>query len=132
MGPIEDEVEEVPRSRRIARTSAHTPTPQIAEVDSATNRVRTTSTQAGATVRRTITGRGLALVMPRSKVRGKVTVTIDGKLAATVDTKYGSTQARRVVWWTRWTTSATHTVVVRVSGTSGRPTVSLDGLLVTK
>ena len=99
---------------------------------SATNEVRTTSTTKGATVRRTITGRGLALVMPRSPVRGKVTVTIDGVLAATVDTYNKATQARRVAWWKTWSTSASHTVVVRVSGTSGRPTVSLDGLIVLK
>ncbi len=103
-----------------------------AEVESATNAVRTTTTQAGATVRRTITGREIALVMPRSRVRGKVTVTIDGVLAATVDTYYKSTQARRVAWWKTWSSSATHTVVLRVSGTAGRPTVSLDGIIVVK
>ncbi len=103
-----------------------------AAVASATNEVRTTSATKGATVRRTITGRGLALVMPRSPVRGKVTVTIDGVLVATVDTHNKATQARRVAWWKTWSTSASHTVVVRVSGTSGRPTVSLDGLIVLK
>jgi subtilisin family serine protease len=103
-----------------------------AAVDSATNGVRTTSKQTGATVKRTITGRGLAVIMPRSTARGRITLTIDGVQVATVDTYYKSTQARRVVWWKTWSSSASHTVTIRVSGTSGRPTVSLDGLIVTK
>ena len=101
-------------------------------MDSATNRVRTTSRVAGATVRTTFTGRGIAVVMPRSSVRGKVSIYLDGTKVATVDTYASSAQARRVVWSKAWTSSARHSIVVRVSGTSGRPTVSLDGLIVTK
>ncbi len=103
-----------------------------AAVSSATNAVRTTSTRAGATVATTFTGRGIAVVMPRSSARGRVTIYIDGVKAATVDTYYKSTQARRVVWAKTWKTAGSHRILVRVSGTAGRPTVSLDGLLVTR
>ncbi len=103
-----------------------------AAVASATNQVRTTSTRAGASVRTTFTGRGIALVMPRSSIRGKVTVYVDGVKVATVDTYSKTAEARRVVWAKRWSTVATRRVVVRVSGTSRRPTVSLDGFIITK
>lgn len=103
-----------------------------APVASATNAVRTTSTRAGASVSYTFTGRGVAVVMPRSTVRGRVTVYIDGVKAATVDTRHSTVQARRVVWAKRWSTSARHTIRIRVNGTAGRPTVSLDGLIITK
>jgi subtilisin len=103
-----------------------------ATVVSATNQVRTTASAAGATVRTTFTGRGIAIVMPRSRSRGKVTVTIDGVRVATVDTYASVAQGRRVVWAKLWSTSARHTMIVRVSGTSGRPTVSLDGLVITR
>jgi subtilisin family serine protease len=103
-----------------------------AEVTSATNHVRTTSKQAGATVKTTVTGRALTLVMPRSSVRGKFTVTVDGVKVATVDTYYSSSQARRVVWTTAWSTSKSRHISIRVSGTSGRPTVSMDGLIITR
>jgi subtilisin len=103
-----------------------------ATVDSATNRVRTSSTQAGATVRTTFTGRAIAIVMPRSSVRGKFTVWLDGVQVATVDTYAKSGQGRRIVWSKTWKSSATHQLLLRVSGTPGRRIVSLDGLIVTK
>ncbi len=101
-----------------------------ATVSSATNRVRTSSTQAGAAARFRFTGRGIALVMPRSKVRGKVTIYIDGVYAATIDTYSSTTQARRVVYGKTWPTAGSHKITVRVSGTRNRPTVSMDGLIV--
>ncbi|MEJ7749139.1 MAG: hypothetical protein WKF56_07530, partial [Candidatus Limnocylindrales bacterium] len=99
-------------------------------VASATNGVRTTSRQSGATARLTFDGRGIALVMPRSTIRGKVAVYLDGALAGTVDTRAGSVQPRRVVFHKTWTRAGTHTLKIRVLGTSGRPTVSLDGFVV--
>jgi hypothetical protein len=101
-----------------------------ASVASATNGVRTTSRQAGATSQFTFTGRGIALVMPRSSLRGKVTVYLDGVLTATVDTWASTAEARRVVFQQTWASAGTHTIKIRVSGTPDRPTVSLDGLIV--
>ena len=113
-------------------TLSYTGTWKRAAVSSATNAVRTTSTKAGSTVKASFTGRGIAVVMPRSTVRGRVTIYIDGVKVATVDTYAKTAQARRVVWAKTWKTSAAHKILVRVSGTSGRPTVSLDGFLVTR
>ncbi|MEJ7748560.1 MAG: S8 family serine peptidase [Candidatus Limnocylindrales bacterium] len=101
-----------------------------AEVASATNGVRTTSSRAGSVARLTFTGRGIAVVMPRSRVRGKVGVYLDGALAATVDTRAATVQARRVVFQRTWTRSGTHTIRLRVAGTSRRPVVSLDGFVI--
>ena len=38
--------------------------------------------------------------------------------------------ARKVVFARNWTSSGTHTIELRVAGTSGRPSVSLDGFVV--
>jgi hypothetical protein len=103
-----------------------------ASTSSSTHGVRTTSTQAGAAARFDFTGRGVALIMPRSRVRGKVSIYIDGKYRMTVDTYSRSSQARRVVYATSWTTAGKHRITVRVSGTRGRPTVSIDGFVVLK
>jgi len=101
-----------------------------ASVASATNGVRTSSNQAGAASQSTFNGRGIALVMPRSSLRGKVTVYLDGVLTATVDTWASTAEARRVVFQQTWASASTHTIKIRVSGTPDRPTVSLDGLIV--
>ena len=101
-----------------------------ASVASATNGVRTTSRQEGATSQFTFNGRGIALVMPRSSLRGEVTVYLDGVLTATVDTWASAAEARRVVFQQTWASASPHTIKIRVSGTSDRPTVSLDGLVV--
>jgi chitodextrinase len=99
------------------------------DVSTGTNRVWTSSTRNGATATYTFTGRGIAVVMPRGTSRGKVSIVLDGKTVATVDTHASSSQPRRVVFRRDWLTSATHTIVVKVQGTSGRPTVSVDGFV---
>ncbi|HYH91951.1 MAG TPA: hypothetical protein VD763_02240, partial [Candidatus Saccharimonadales bacterium] len=101
-----------------------------AAVASATNLVRTTSTATGATASYQFTGRGIALVMPRSSVRGRVTIYIDGVNVAVVDTYSRTVQARRVVFHKTWASAGTHRITVRVNGTSGRRTVSIDGFVV--
>ena len=103
-----------------------------ATVSGSTHHVHTTSKSAGATVRTTFTGRGIALIMPRSSGRGKATIYIDGVAVATIDTYASSAQSRRIVFARSWGSSATHSIIVKVLGTSGRPSVSLDGLIITR
>jgi hypothetical protein len=96
----------------------------------ATNGGITTSTQAGAAVRYRFTGRTVAVVAPTSSLRGRATIYIDGVYKATIDLRTSSYIYRRVVYVGNWSSVGTRTIEVRVSGTSGRPTVSLDGFVV--
>jgi hypothetical protein len=68
--------------------------------------------------------------MPRSSQRGRVTVYIDGVNVATVDTKTSTVQPRRVVFHREWATAGAHRITVKVNGTAGRPTVSIDSFIV--
>ena len=97
-----------------------------------TDRVRTTTSKAGAAVSLGFTGKSVSVVMPRSLIRGKASIYLDGVLAATVDTQSSVTQTRRVVFTKAWASSGSHTIRIVVAGTAGRPTVSLDGILVGK
>jgi subtilisin family serine protease len=95
----------------------------------ATNGGITSSSQTGATARYRFTGRTVAVVAPTSPSRGRATIYIDGVYKATIELRTSSTIARRVVYVGNWSAVGTHTIEVRVSGTSGRPTVSLDGFV---
>jgi hypothetical protein len=92
----------------------------------------TSSRQTGARVQYRFTGRGIAIVVPTNSTRGKASVYIDGTYRATVDMYSSSTAYRKVVYVGNWSAAGTHTIELRVSGTSGRPTVSLDGFIVLK
>ena len=92
----------------------------------------TSSRQTGARVQYRFTGRGIAIVVPTNSTRGKASVYIDGTYRATVDMYSSATAYRKVVYVGNWSAAATHTIELRVSGTSGRPTVSLDGFIVLK
>ncbi len=84
----------------------------------------------GATATLTATGRSVALVSSRGPTRGKAAIYVNGTLIATVDLYASTWQHRRLVWARNWPTSATRTIVVRVSGTLGRPRVDLDAFVV--
>jgi hypothetical protein len=90
----------------------------------------TTSTQTGAYVRYRFTGLGVAVVAPTSATRGKANIYIDGVYRATIDLVSSTTQHRRVVYARSFGSSGTHTIELRVLGTSGRPMVSLDAFVV--
>lgn len=95
-----------------------------------TNGWITTSRQAGATARLRFTGRGIAIVALTNSTRGRASVYIDGVYRATIDTRSSTSVARKIVYVRNWTASGTHTIELRVAGTSGRPSVSLDGFVV--
>jgi hypothetical protein len=98
----------------------------------ATDRSITSSSRAGASARYQFTGRGIAVIAPTSATRGRVTVLIDGVSAGTIDLRSSSTLHRRIVFTRTFSTSGTHTIELRVQGTSGRPLVSIDGFVVVR
>ncbi|MFL5685990.1 MAG: S8 family serine peptidase [Chloroflexota bacterium] len=90
----------------------------------------TSSSQAGARARYRFTGRTVAVLAPTNSTRGKASIYIDGVYHASVDFYSSSATYKKVVYVGNWSVAGTHTIELRVSGTSGRPTVSLDGFVV--
>jgi hypothetical protein len=88
------------------------------------------ATRKGYAISRTFTGRGFALVFPKSSTRGKAQVWVDGVLVKTLDTYKRRFAPRRVMYALAWTASGSHTVKVVVLGTSGRPRVDFDALVI--
>jgi subtilisin family serine protease len=90
----------------------------------------TSSSQTGARAKYRFTGRTVAVLAPTNATRGKASIYIDGVYHATVDLYSATAAYKKVVYVGNWSVAGTHTIELRVSGTSGRPTVSLDGFLV--
>jgi hypothetical protein len=85
---------------------------------------------AGTKATFTFTGRSVAWVSLKAANRGKATVYVNGTKVATVDLYSATTKGHQVVWTRSWSTSATRTITIRVSGTAGRPKVPIDGFVV--
>ena len=83
----------------------------------------------GSQVTFSFNGPGVAWVGPTGPTRGKAYVYLDGTLLITVDTYSSSFRARRVLQ-TIFTSDRSHTITVRVLGTSGRPWVAADAFFV--
>jgi len=58
---------------------------------------------------------------------GKARIYVDGVLVATIDLYAAPTHRQKLVWQRTWATVGTHTVRIYVIGTSGRPSVDIDG-----
>ncbi|ADI06711.1 hypothetical protein SBI_03590 [Streptomyces bingchenggensis BCW-1] len=86
----------------------------------------------GAGLTWTFTGRSAAWVVSRASTSGQAYIYVDGTKTATVDLRSSSTMYRNAVWTKSWSTSAKHTVKIVVVGTSGRPTITSDGLVYIK
>ncbi|MEP6640065.1 MAG: S8 family serine peptidase, partial [Chloroflexota bacterium] len=97
---------------------------------SATNHVQTSSHRRWSTAQFTFTGRGIAVVAPRGPGRGRIRVFLDGVDRGTVDTYRSHFLPRLMMFVKAYASTGTHTIVLRVEGTSGRPVFSLDGLIV--
>ncbi|MGW7541115.1 peptidoglycan recognition protein family protein [Streptomyces sp. NPDC054770] len=78
------------------------------------------------------TGRSAAWVVSRASSSGQAYVYVDGVKTATVDLKSTATKYRDAVWTKNWSTSSAHTIKIVVVGTSGRPTITTDGLVYMK
>ena len=72
----------------------------------------------------------MAVVAPTTSTRGKARIYIDGVYRATIDLRTATVQNRRVVYARNFGGFGTHTIEMRVVGTAGRPTVSLDGFVI--
>ncbi|MFD4598258.1 hypothetical protein ACFWPQ_09480 [Streptomyces sp. NPDC058464] len=93
------------------------------------------SATKGAYVSFTADGTQLRVVATRRSNGGRFAVVVDGKTVGTVDTYAARTAYRQVVFTrTLGTTITTHKVQLRVlsGSTSGRSTVTLDAVLVTR
>ncbi|MEU6378610.1 peptidoglycan recognition protein [Streptomyces sp. NPDC046909] len=91
-----------------------------------------TSKTKNASLSWTFTGRSAAWVVSRASTSGQAYVYVDGAKVATVDLKSTTTAYRNAIWTKTWSSSAKHTVKIVVVGTSGRPTVTTDGLVYLK
>ncbi|WP_405648437.1 peptidoglycan recognition protein [Streptomyces sp. NBC_00019] len=91
-----------------------------------------TSKTKNASLSWTFTGRSAAWVVSRASTSGQAYVYVDGTKVATVDLKSTTTKYRDAVWTKTWSSSAKHTVKIVVVATSGRPTVTTDGLVYLK
>ncbi|MCX5441396.1 peptidoglycan recognition protein [Streptomyces sp. NBC_00056] len=80
----------------------------------------------------TFTGRSASWVASRASSSGQAYVYVDGVKVSTVDLKSSSTLYRQAIWTKSWSSSAKHTVKIVVVGTSGRPTITTDGLVYIK
>ncbi|MEV7956040.1 peptidoglycan recognition protein [Streptomyces sp. NPDC058316] len=90
------------------------------------------SSSKNASLSWTFTGRSVALVVSRAATSGQVYVYVDGAKVSTVDLKSSTTKYRDALWTQSWTSSAKHTVKIVVVATSGRPTVTTDGIVYLK
>ncbi|SFC15028.1 peptidoglycan recognition protein family protein [Streptomyces aidingensis] len=76
-----------------------------------------------------VTARSVGLVVSRAGHTGQVRVFVDGSLVKTVDTRSSDIAHRQMVFAMSYPTTEERTVTVEVVGTSGRPTVVVDGLI---
>ncbi|MFI9617185.1 N-acetylmuramoyl-L-alanine amidase [Streptomyces sp. NPDC052023] len=83
----------------------------------------------GAALTWTFTGRSASWVVSRASTSGQAHVYVDGVKVSTVDLKSSTTLYRQAIWTKTWSSSAKHTVKIVVAGTSGRPTITTDGLV---
>ena len=88
------------------------------------------SVAAGATSRVVFWGSAVAWVAPRGPDSGLAQVWIDGVLSRTIDLVTSAPMPARVVYAKAWSAPGTHTLVVKVVGTSGRPRVDVDAVVV--
>ncbi|MEU9174759.1 peptidoglycan recognition protein [Streptomyces sp. NPDC048420] len=128
------------------RTSSPSYTPMILQETSATKSgswtTRSSTSYLGgksyssgsknASLTWTFTGRSAAWVVSRASTSGQAYVYVDGTKVATVDLKSSTTKYRQAIWTKSWSSSAKHTVKIVVVGTSGRPTITTDGLVYVK
>ncbi|MEV6290557.1 peptidoglycan recognition protein [Streptomyces sp. NPDC051896] len=86
----------------------------------------------GASLSWTFTGRSASWVVSRASSSGQAYVYVDGVKVSTVDLKSSTTLYRQAIWTKTWSSSAKHTVKIVVVATSGRPTITTDGLVYIK
>lgn len=84
---------------------------------------------AGATASTSFTGRSIGWVSTKGPKRGQARIYVDGVLEAAIDLYAASKTARRIVWQRSWSSTRTHTVQIRVVGTTNRPGIDVDAFV---
>ncbi|MPY33030.1 N-acetylmuramoyl-L-alanine amidase [Streptomyces adustus] len=90
------------------------------------------SSTKNASLSWTFTGRSVSWIVSRAATSGQADVYVDGAKAATVDLKSTTTAYRSAIWTKNWSAAGKHTVKIVVTATSGRPTVTTDGIVYLK
>ena len=89
------------------------------------------SKHIGDSVTVSFTGRGFALVAPRSPGRGTAKVFVDGTYVRTISLRASTIDWRRVVFSKMWWETGPHTVRFVLAGPTSRPRFDVDAFLVT-
>jgi hypothetical protein len=87
---------------------------------------RTSTRNASATY--TVAARDFTWIAARGPKNGKAAIYVNGVLTKTIDLYAATTTPRTIAYRIHWTTAATRTIRIVNLGTTGRPTVELDGL----
>ena len=74
----------------------------------------------------TFNGRAVGFVSTLGPKRGKAAIYVDGVKVTTIDLYRSSNKYRQLVGETSWPSAGTHTIAVKVLGTSGRPRIDVD------
>jgi hypothetical protein len=88
------------------------------------------ATGAAAKASLTFTGRNVAWVGSVGPTRGWARVYVNGVYVKSISLYAASAASRRVLFTRSWSSSATRTITIRVSGTTGHPRVDLDAFVV--
>ena len=89
-----------------------------------------TRRRTGASIGRTFTGTGIALVAPRGPKRGAARVYIDGSLATTIHLGARHLHPRRIVFTRTWKSTMTHSIRVVVVGSPHHRRVDVDAFVI--
>ncbi len=90
------------------------------------------SRSATASLSMTFSGTGIAVVGPRNSRRGKVRVYVDGSYIKTIKMRSSTSINRLVVFKRAFSSSGTHTIVLKPTGTGTYPQFRLDAFVVLK
>lgn len=82
------------------------------------------------TVTAGFSGQAVGILAPRGPGMGWAQIYLDGVLAGTIDLSAAAPQTPRIVWQRAFGVVGTHTIRIRTLGTSGRPRIALDGLVI--
>ena len=96
----------------------------------AANKTLTASSTPGSRATMTFTGRGIAVVAPRSLYRGSVDMYLDGVFVKTLTMRSTTSVTRQVLIARAWSSVGTHTISLRVRSGNAYPLVDLDAFLV--
>ena len=87
-----------------------------------------TTTARGASASYSVSARSVGFVTTTAANRGYVDIYVDGVKVKSLSLYSSSTRYRQQVWSMSWSGVGTHTVKIVNQATSGRPTVSVDGI----